>query len=222
MSSTKSFLKNYLPTARSVITQPRRFFQDMPVSGGFKEPMGFAVLTIFIISLLYAPIMLISWAPLLSLDSNVVFTLIIIAAMFLYTLFVMLISIPVNAIVYHIQLKIFGAKGSLEATLRVFCYYLAISLVVLPVVVVIVIIFYIAEVIGAEGILFQVLALVLMLAMMIPIIYSFYVLFVGFSEVHQISMIRVILAVIVIPTALFLLLGAFVVGLIFITEYIVL
>ncbi len=77
MSPTKTFLKNYLPTARSVITQPRRFFQDMPVSGGFKEPMGFAVLTIFIISLLYAPIMLISWAPLLSLDSDVVFTLIV-------------------------------------------------------------------------------------------------------------------------------------------------
>jgi hypothetical protein len=32
MSTTKTFLKNYLPTARSIITQPRRFYQDMPVS----------------------------------------------------------------------------------------------------------------------------------------------------------------------------------------------
>jgi len=78
MSPTKTFLKTYLPTACSVITQLRRFFQDMPVSGGFMEPMGFAVLTIFTISLLYAPIMLIPWALLLSLDSNVVFTFIVI------------------------------------------------------------------------------------------------------------------------------------------------
>ncbi len=184
--------------------------------------MGFAVLTIFIISLLFAPIMLISWAPYLSLETDVVFTLIMMVAMFLYSIFSMLISIPVNAIIYHILLKILSAKGSFEATLRVFCYYLAVLLAVLPVVVVIVIIFYIAEVIGAEGILFQVLTLVLMLAMMVSIIYSFYVLFVGFSEVHQISMIRVILALIVIPNALFLLLMALMLGLIFITEYIVL
>jgi hypothetical protein len=36
MSPTKTFLKTYIPTAHSVITQPRRFYQDMPVSGGFK------------------------------------------------------------------------------------------------------------------------------------------------------------------------------------------
>ncbi len=216
MSPTKSFLKNYLPTARSVITHPRRFYQDMPVSGPLKEPLAFAVLTIFIVSLLYMPIMLVSWGPILPLDSDVFLTLIIMGAMFLYTLFTMVISIPINSILYHILLKIFGAKGSLEATLRVFCYYLAISLVVLPVVAAIVIIFYLAEVTGADGILFQILALVLMLAMTIPIIYSFYVLFVGFSEVHQMSMKRVILALLIIPTALFLILAVIVVGLIFI------
>jgi len=34
------------PTARSVITQPRRFFQDMPVSGGFKDAQWFAFLLV--------------------------------------------------------------------------------------------------------------------------------------------------------------------------------
>jgi hypothetical protein len=126
MSPTKSVLKNYLPTARSVITHPRRFFKDMPVSGGLTEPLGFAILTIFIVSLLYIPINFISCAPLIPLDSDIVLTLIIMGALFLYTVFVMLISIPINSILYHIMLKIFGAKGSLEATLRVFCYYLAI------------------------------------------------------------------------------------------------
>ena len=77
MSPTKTFLKNYLPTAFSIITHSRRFYQDMPVSGRLKEPLGFAVLTIFIVSLMYVPVMLISWAPYLSLDSDVVFTLIV-------------------------------------------------------------------------------------------------------------------------------------------------
>jgi hypothetical protein len=30
MSPAKTFLKNYLAKARSVITQPRQFFRDMP------------------------------------------------------------------------------------------------------------------------------------------------------------------------------------------------
>ncbi|MDF1532841.1 MAG: YIP1 family protein, partial [ANME-2 cluster archaeon] len=132
MSPTRSFLRTYLTTARRVITQPRQFYQDMPVSSPLKEPLVFAVLTIFIVSVLYMPINFISWAPLLSLGSDMVLSLIIIGAMFLYTFFVMLISIPINSILYHIMLKIFGAKGSLEATIRVFCYYLAISLVVIP------------------------------------------------------------------------------------------
>ncbi|MCK4929244.1 MAG: YIP1 family protein, partial [Methanosarcinales archaeon] len=219
MSPTKSFLKNYLPTARSVITHPRQFFRDMPTSGPLKEPLVFAVLTIFIVSLLYIPIDLISWAPLLPLGSDMVLSLIIMGALFLYTLFIMLISIPINSILYHILLKIFGAKGSLEATLRVFCYYLAISLVVLPVAAAIVIIFYLAEVTGAHGILFQILAVVLLLAMTIPVFYSFYVLFVGFSEVHQISMKRVILALLILPIVLFLILAIIVVGLVFIANY---
>jgi len=43
---------------------------------------------------------------------------------------------------------------------------------------------------------------------MVPVPYSFYVLFVGFSEVHHISMKRVVLALVGIPTALFLLRAA--------------
>jgi hypothetical protein len=87
MSSAKTYLKNYIATTSSVITHPRRFYQDMTVSGGLTEPMVFAVLTIFIVSLLYIPIMLISWGPYLPLDSDMVLTLIIMGAMFLYSFF---------------------------------------------------------------------------------------------------------------------------------------
>jgi len=43
--------------------------------------------------------------------------------------------------------------------------------------------------------------------------------YVGFSEVHKISMKRVILALLIIPTALFLILAALVVGVVFIAGY---
>jgi len=46
MSPTKTFLKNYLATVHSVITQPRRFFLGMPVSGGFKDAQWFAFLLV--------------------------------------------------------------------------------------------------------------------------------------------------------------------------------
>ncbi|MCG7848870.1 MAG: hypothetical protein MIO93_06785 [ANME-2 cluster archaeon] len=58
MSLTKSFLKNYLTTARSVITHPRKFYQDMPVSGSLKEPLNFAFMTILMVSILCAVIII--------------------------------------------------------------------------------------------------------------------------------------------------------------------
>ncbi|MCL7412924.1 MAG: hypothetical protein M8353_04810 [ANME-2 cluster archaeon] len=44
MSPAKIFLKNHLATAGSIITHIHRFFQDMPTSGSFREPLGFAVI----------------------------------------------------------------------------------------------------------------------------------------------------------------------------------
>lgn len=218
MSSIKTFLKNYLTTARCVITHPYRFYQEMPVSGGLKEPLLFAVLTIFIVSLLYIPLLFVSFTRILPLGPDAVFTLIIMGAMFLYTFFTMVISLPINSILYHIMLKIFGAKETLEATFRVFCYYIAISLVVFPVETAIVMTLYFAELTGVAGIIFQIMAIVLILAMMIPVIYSFYVLFVGFSEVHQMSIKRVILALLIIPAVLVMVIMALMLGLIFFTE----
>ena len=218
MSATKTFLKNYLPTARSVITHPRQFYQDMPTSGTLTEPMAFAVLTIFIVSLLYAAVLMVTWAPLLPLDSDLVFTIIVIAAVFLYFLFTMLISLPINAILYHILLIVCGAKGSIEATLRVFCYYLAISYVVLPMTLIYVLFFYLAETIGLQNVGIEILSVVIVVSVLAFALYSFYVLFVGFVEVHQISMKRVVLAVVGIPTALFLILMALMLGMIYVTE----
>lgn len=218
MSATKPFLKTYPATALDIITHPRRFYRDMPTSGSLKEPLGFALLTIFIVSLLYTAVLAAAWAPLIPLDSDLVFTIIVIAAVFLYFLFTMLVSLPINAILYHILLIICGAKGSIEATLRVFCYYLAISYVVLPVSLIYVLFFYLAETAGLEGIGIEILSVIAAVSLLALAVYTFYVLFVGFSQVHRISMKRVLLAVVGIPTALFLLMMALMLGLVYVAE----
>lgn len=218
MSSTTTFLKNYIPTARSIITQPRKFYQNMPISGDFAEPLAFAILTTLIISLIYAPIILISLLGYLPQGSDLIFFFLGLAVLFLYNLISMLISIPINAIIYHALLLIFGAKGSLKATLQVFCYYLATSLVVLPVMSIILLIFYLAIGTGMEGIGFDLLPVAIIAGITAPVLYSFYVLFVGFSEVHHISMKRVIMAIFGIPTVLFILFMALMIGIVFIAE----
>ncbi|MCG7848872.1 MAG: YIP1 family protein [ANME-2 cluster archaeon] len=219
MSRAQTFLKDYISTAKTIITQPSSFFRDMPVEGGFRDPLSFAVLTVFIISLLYAPIMLISWAPLFSEGFSLIYIIIGLVAAFLYFFFVMLISIPINGIIYHILVKIFGARGSLEATIRVFCYYLAVTLVFVPMVLVFVLFFYLAETAGWEGIWIVILSIGLLLGMIAPILYSYYVLFVGFKVVHSLSMIRIILALVVIPMILGMLLVAALIGLILIASF---
>ncbi|MDW7777287.1 MAG: YIP1 family protein [Methanosarcinales archaeon] len=218
MSSAKTYLKNYLATVRSVITRPRQFYKDMPVSAGLNEPMGFALLTILIVSLLYAAILVVSWAPLIPLNSDLVFTIIIILAVILYSVISMVISLPINAILYHFMLMICGAKGSIEATLRVFCYYLAISYVVLPLTLIGVLFFYLLEITGLEGVGIEIMAFFVAVSILALVVYSFYILLVGFAEVHHISMKRVLLAVVGIPTALFLLLMGLMLGMIYVME----
>lgn len=218
MSTAKTFLKNYLSTAYSVITQPHQFFRNLPTSGSLKEPLSFAVLTIFIVSLLNAPITLISLSSLLSFGTDIVLITLVLAGVFLYYFFTVSIALPVNTLIYHLFLKICGAKGSLESTLRVFCYYLAVSFVILLASTFTVFALNIAESAGAQGILYMVLSLIFLLGVMTTIVYSFYVLIVGFSEVHNISMKRTVLAVLGVPTALFLLIMALMLGLIFVTE----
>jgi hypothetical protein len=158
--------------------------------------------TVLFISILFAPILLIFMFPAMDIE----FIIIGMAAIFLYSFFSMMISIPVNGILYHILSKVFGGKGSLEVTIRVFCYYIAISIVVLPVMFVMVLFFYLAETNGLDGGGYHLLSVILLLVILILVIYSFYVLFVGFSEVHQMSMKRLVLANFSIPTVLFLLL----------------
>jgi len=207
MSSISGYLKEWFNTTKHVITQPRNFFKEMPASGSIKSPLSFMVFTIFIASLLSIPIMMLTFADYLP-GINLSRIILLAAGLFVISLFFMVISVPLNAFTYHILLKICGANGDFNATLRVFCYYMASSVVILPVIDIMMLIFYIEEKQGLDGGLFNMISFVLLIAVIILVIYAFYMIFVGFAEAHRMSMKRVILAIIGIPLAINIILAA--------------
>jgi pentatricopeptide repeat protein len=207
MFSISGYLKEWFNTTKHVITQPRNFFKEMPASGSLKGPMSFMVFTIFIASLLSIPIMMLTFADYLP-GINLSRFILLAAGLFVISLFFMAISVPLNAFTYHILLKICGANGDFNATLRVFCYYMASSVVILPAIDIMILIFYIEEKQGLDGGLFNMISFVLLIAVIILVIYAFYMIFVGFAEAHRMSMKRVILAIIGIPLAINIILVA--------------
>lgn len=219
MFSISGYLKEWFNTTKYIITYPREFFKEMPTSGSLKEPLNFMVFTTFIASLLSIPIIMLPFADYLS---EVDLSRIILAAagLFVIFLFFMAISIPLNALTYHILLRICGANGNLTTTLRVFCYYMSSSIVILPIIDIIMLIFYIAEGKGLEGGMFSVVPIVLLMAVIILLTcYAFYMLFVGFSEAHRMSMKRVMLAIVGIPLAINILLAAIPATIMFISGF---
>ena len=48
----KEFLKQYYETAKQIIIKPIDFFKAMPVTGGYKEPSIFVIVTIMFIVIL--------------------------------------------------------------------------------------------------------------------------------------------------------------------------
>jgi pentatricopeptide repeat protein len=207
MFSISGYLNEWFNTTKHVITQPRNFFKEMPASGSLKEPLSFMVFTIFIASLLSIPIMMLTFADYLP-GINLSRFILLAAGLFVISLFFMAISVPLNAFTYHILLKICGANGDFNATLRVFCYYMASSVVILPVIDIMMLIFYVEEKQGLDGGLFNMISFVLLIAVIILVIYAFYMIFVGFAEAHRMSMKRVILAIIGIPLAINIILAA--------------
>ncbi|WP_410507455.1 Yip1 family protein [Methanosarcina hadiensis] len=208
MFSISGYLEEWFNTTKYVITHPRAFFKEMPTSGSLKEPLNFMAFAILIVSLLSIPFMMFAFDDILP-EKDLIDIILIAAGVFVFSLFMMAISVPLNAFTYHILLKICGAKGDFNATLRVFCYYMAALVVIFPAIDIMMLIFYVSEKQGLEGGLFNIISFVLMMAVIILITYyAFYMLFVGFSEAHGMSMKRVILAIVGIPLAINIILAA--------------
>lgn len=202
------YLNEWFNTTKYILTQPRNFFKEMPVSGSLKGPVIFMAFTTFIASLLSIPIIMLTFADYLSgIDLSRI--ILLVAGLFVIFLFFMAISVPLNALTYHILLRICGANGDFNATLRVFCYYMSASLVILPAIGILMLIFYVAEKKGLSGGLFDMISVILLvIGVIIIAYYVFYILFVGFSEAHRMSMKRVILATVGIPLAINVILAA--------------
>lgn len=202
------YLKEWFSTTESVLTHPRNFFKNMPASDSLKEPLSFMIFTTIIASLLSIPIIMLVFADYLpGIDLSRI--ILLVAGLFVISLFFMVISIPLNALTYHFLLRICGAKGDFKATLMVFCYYMSSFLVILPAIGIMMFMFYIAEKNGLEGGLSNIiLAILLVAGVLIIAYYAFYILFVGFSEAHRMSMKRVILAVVCIPLAINIIIAA--------------
>lgn len=202
------YLKEWFSTTKSVLTQPRNFFKEMPASGDLKEPLSFMIFTTIIASLLSIPIIMLVFADYLpGIDLSRI--ILLVAGLFMIFLFFMVISVPLNALTYHFLLRICGANGDFKATLRVFCYYMSSFLVILPAIGIMMSIFYITEKNGLEGRLSNIISvIVLVVGVLIIAYYAFYILFVGFSEAHRMSMKRVIFAVVGIPLAINIIIAA--------------
>ncbi|MHC1757138.1 MAG: YIP1 family protein [Methanosarcina sp.] len=219
MFSISGYLKEWFDTAKYVIIQPRDFFKEMPASGSLKGPVNFMFFTIFIASLFSIPIIMFAFADYLS-ETDLSGIILMAAGVFVFSLFIMAISVPLNAFTYHFLLRICGANGDFKTTLRVFCYYLSASVVILPAFDIMMLIFYVAEKKGLAGGLFDLLSVILLVVLVILITYyAFYILFIGFSEAHRMSMKRVIFAIVGIPMAINIIFAAIPVAMIFISGF---
>ena len=227
MSSITGYLKNWCIIVRDVAVTPRKFFRDMPRDTDLNKPFMFALVTIFFTSLLSAfsvlfiffPGPTLSWLASPSLDNTSLITILILFGIFMYSFFSSLISLPVYAGINHVLLKICGGHGDIKDTFRVSCYYMAISVVMSPVAFVLTFLIYATDSKELESNASPLLFIPVILIILAIAAYCFYVLFVGFSLVHGISITRVFAGVIGIPSVVMLLFFALIVGLLFITGY---
>lgn len=99
------FLKNYVDTAKKVVMKPVDFFKEMPTTGGYKEPLIFAVITAVIMGIGLTVITL-----------GVGFLAIIFAPV------AVIISIFLAALLLMLCSKIVGGTGTYEGTVRIASY----------------------------------------------------------------------------------------------------
>jgi hypothetical protein len=106
------FIDEFIGTWKKVITTPGDFFREMPTSGGYGEPLKFAVINYIIAGIGMA---------LISLGS----------------MFFMIVVMPIVGIIWlfisgailYICFKIVGGSGSYEGTVRMLSYVSAVSAV---------------------------------------------------------------------------------------------
>ena len=106
------FIDEFIGTWKKVITTPGDFFKEMPTSGGYEEPLKFAVVNYVIAGI---------GATLLTLGSA--FFAIVVAPI------IGIIWLFISGAILYICFKIVGGSGSYEGTVRIMAYASAVYVV---------------------------------------------------------------------------------------------
>ena len=170
------FIDNWYKQARAIVTQPKEFFKKMPTSGGFGEPYWFAVVNMLISFILSAGFTFASMdaefeMALQYLGINVpIFMLIMVPVVFVLGS----IGLFLSSGIYHLFLKLVGAKKNYEATFRVLAYLSVFNVFT-----------------SVSSLNSQIIDLVVF----VFVLYVLYIMIYALKEVHEISFLRSAIAV---------------------------
>jgi len=106
------FLKVYYETAKKVLLRPAEFFREMPVDGGYKAALIFAIMTAVVMGI-----------GLTAITLGVGFLAIVFAPI------AVTISVFIAGGLLLLAARIMGGKASYEATVKIVCYTNVVNLV---------------------------------------------------------------------------------------------
>ncbi|MBN1904664.1 MAG: YIP1 family protein, partial [Deltaproteobacteria bacterium] len=139
-------VKNILNTAMKVITNPVGFFRDMPKTGGFIEPLIFAVALGLVSGVITAILSIFSLGSVVSFWMGLAFII--------YYPIMLAIGSFIGALILFIIWKIMGSQEPYETAYRCMAYAMAIS----PITVLLQIIPYIGAILGLAWYLYLMMA----------------------------------------------------------------
>lgn len=169
---------NYIKTCKEVILRPSDFYRKMPTTGGYREPVIFAVISLIISLLLnvivsygmirysiHSSILTFGSIPVSESDFSII-----------ELFFISVAGIFIGSLLLNFLYKTLGGTGSYEGTLRFLSYGYAIDIISwIPIL------------------------------NLIAIIYAIYIVIVGGSFVHNVSMGRSALVVLLVyPVTIFI------------------
>jgi hypothetical protein len=99
------FLRQYYETAKHIIIKPIDFYKGMPITGGFKDPLIFAIITAVILGI----------GETVKTLGDGVLAIIIVPI-------IVTISLFLGALLLQLCSKILGGTGTYEAMMRVMAY----------------------------------------------------------------------------------------------------
>lgn len=134
---------DYIKTCKEVLLRPSDFFRKMPTMGGYRQPLIFALIS-FIISFLLNVIIsygmftfnihssILTFGMLVSVFDSLtvspfIFSPIFYVVGFIFLIFMSIAGIFISALIYNFLYKKLGGTGSYEGTVRFICYSSAIG-----------------------------------------------------------------------------------------------